>query len=395
MNAAEWRATGALTSLYTVRMLGLFMILPVFALYARDLPGATPMAIGLALGIYGLTQALLQIPFGIASDRFGRKPVIVVGLLLFAAGSLIAALADNLTWIIVGRALQGGGAIAAATNALLADLTRESKRTQAMLVLGIGIGASFMLALMLGPLLETVIGVPGIFGMTAGLALLCVPLLIWAVPRAPAAAAAHAGIGRDIKTVLADGQLLRLDAGIFILHAVLTALFLALPGVLEDQAGLPEARHWALYLPVMLTSLLLTIPMIHLAERRGHLKAVFLSAVALLALANAGLLLWQATLWHVAISLFVFFAAFNLLEATLPSLISRVCDAELRGAGMGVYSSSQFLGAFFGGSAGGMLVQRFGADGVFAGAALLAVCWLFLAVRLQPPVASRAVTSAD
>jgi len=393
MNAQEWRATGGLTSLYTVRMLGLFMILPVFALYARDLPDATPLAIGLALGIYGLSQALLQIPFGIASDRWGRKPVIIAGLLLFAAGSLIAATASTLEWIIIGRALQGSGAIAAATNALLADLTRDSERTKAMLVLGIGIGASFMLALMLGPLFETIIGVPGIFALTAVLALVCIPILLWIVPAAPAPRAAHAGIAGDLRTVLSNPQLLRLDAGIFILHAILTGLFLALPGVLKDAVGLPEARHWALYLPVMLGSLLLTLPMIHLAERRGHLKLMFMSAVALLALSNAALLLLPPTLFAVAGVLFAFFAAFNLLEATLPSLISRICPQNLRGAGLGMYSSSQFMGAFAGGSLGGLTAQYFGSAGVFAGSAILALIWLFLAVGLEPPAARETVES--
>ena len=214
MNALEWRATGGLASIYAVRMLGLFMILPVFALYAQDLPSATPFQVGLALGIYGLTQALLQIPFGMASDRVGRKPMIVFGLLVFAAGSALAAAADTIHWIIAGRALQGAGAIAAVTNALLADLTRERQRTTAMLVLGIGIGASFTLALMLGPVLDRWIGVPGIFGLTVVLALACIPLVIWVVPPAPAKRAAHAGILRDIRRVVADGQLLRLDAGI-------------------------------------------------------------------------------------------------------------------------------------------------------------------------------------
>lgn len=394
MNGREWRATGGLSGLYTVRMLGLFMILPVFSLYARELPGATPLGIGLALGVYGLTQALLQIPFGIASDRWGRKPVIIFGLLVFAAGSLVAAMASNLEWIIVGRALQGSGAIAAATNALLADLTRDSERTKAMLVLGIGIGASFMLALMLGPVLETIIGVPGIFAMTAIMALFCIPLLLFVVPSAPTPQAAHVGIGRDLKVVLSNPQLLRLDAGIFILHAILTGLFLALPGVLQDKVGLPEARHWALYLPVMLGSLLLTMPMIHLAERRGHLKAIFMCAIAMLALSNAALLL-TPTLTSIAITLFGFFAAFNLLEATLPSLISRVCPQTLRGAGMGMYSSSQFMGAFAGGSLGGVAAQNLGPHGVFAGSACLAIIWLFLASGLKPPVASRGATEAD
>lgn len=392
MNGPEWRATISLAAVYAVRMLGLFMILPVFALYAHDLPSATPVQIGLALGVYGLTQALLQLPFGVASDRFGRKPVIVLGLLIFAGGSVVAAAADTIHWIIIGRALQGAGAIGAVTNALLADLTRDRQRTQAMLVLGIGIGLSFTLALMLGPVLAGWVGVPGLFALTALLALVCIPLLLWVVPRPPPPAAAHSGIRADIGTVLADRQLLRLDAGIFILHAILTALFVALPGVLAQELGLEEARHWLVYLPVMLGSLALTLPLIQLAERRGLVKPVFLAAVAMLAVALAALVWAQASLAGVVVALFIFFGAFNLLEATLPSLVSRVCRSNLRGAGLGVYSSSQFLGAFFGGLAGGLGYQLGGASAVFIGAAVLALLWLSIAWGLQPPVARHLAT---
>lgn len=395
MNAGELRATGSLAGLYAVRMLGLFMVLPVLALYTRHLPDATPLRTGLALGIYGLTQALLQIPFGIASDRWGRKPVILAGLAIFAAGSLVAALASDVNWVIAGRALQGGGAIAAAINALLADLTREAERTKAMLVLGIGIGASFMLALMLGPVLDGVIGVPGIFMLTTVLALVCVPVLIWAVPSAPPPRAAHANIWRDMRRVLGDRQLLRLDAGIFLLHAMLTALFVSVPVVLDGRLGVPKVQHWMVYLPVMLASLVLTLPLMHLAERRARLKEVFLTAVAVLAVANLSLIWLETTLAGLVVALFAFFGAFNLLEATLPSLISRFCPEHLRGAGMGVYSASQFLGAFCGGLLGGIASRYAGAVGVFGVCAGLATVWLVIAAGLRAPVARSQTAGAD
>lgn len=396
MNSLEWRATAGLASVYAARMLGLFMILPVFALFARDLEDATPVRIGLALGIYGLTQAALQIPFGMVSDRLGRKPVIVAGLLLFAAGSLLAAMSRDLDWIIAGRALQGSGAIAAVSNALLADLTRAEYRTQAMLVVGIAIGAAFTGALMLGPVLDAWIGVPGIFAVTAVLALACVPLVWFVVPRPGASRRqAHAGIGRDMRAVLASPQLLRLDLGVFVLHACLTAIFLAVPAALSDRGGLPAAEHWRVYLPVMLASLALTLPLIHLAERRGLLKQVFTIAVAALAVATAAMIWAQNGLWPLVACLLVFFGAFNLLEASMPSLLSRLCDPTLRGAGMGAFSSCQFLGAFAGGALGGVAQDLLGNAGVFAAAAALCLIWLGFAVGLQPPVASVSAAGAD
>jgi MFS family permease len=396
MNVLEWRATGGLAAVYAARMLGLFMILPVFALFARDLVDATPVRVGLALGVYGLTQAALQIPFGVASDRIGRKPVIVFGLLLFAAGSLLAAVSRDLDWIIAGRALQGSGAIAAASNALLADLTRAECRTQAMLVVGIAIGAAFTGALILGPVLGAWIGVPGIFAVTALLALACIPLVWFVVPR-PAAGRGrtHAGIGGDLRAVLAAPQLLRLDLGVFILHACLTAIFLAVPAALSDRAGLPVGDHWRVYLPVMLASLALTLPLMHLAERRGHLRRVFLFAVTLLAAAVL-LMTWaQDALWSLIAVLLLFFGAFNLLEASLPSLLSRLCDPALRGAGMGVFSSCQFLGAFAGGVLGGVAQSCFGNTGIFLGAAALCLGWLLVAAGLRPPVAPGRVPEAN
>lgn len=395
MNAGEWRATGTLAGLYTARMLGLFMVLPVLTLYVRELPGATPLAVGLALGIYGLTQAFMQLPFGIASDRLGRKPIILLGLVIFAAGSVLAATADTVVWLIAGRALQGAGAIGAAVNALLADLTRDSERTKAMLVLGVGIGASFILGFILGPLVDIWIGVPGIFLLTAFMALVCMPILIWGVPPAPRPRAAYSGIRRDLRLVLTDRQLLRMDAGIFLLHAMLTALFVRLPIVLGVKLGVPEVHHWLVYLPVMVASLALTLPLMQWSERRGHLKPIFMGAIGVLALANFSLIWLADSLMGVVVALLAFFAAFNLLEATLPSLISRLCPQQLRGAGMGVYSSSQFLGIFVGGALGGLAVQYAGGMGVFGMCAVLAVIWLGIAAGLRPPVARTAEAQAD
>ncbi|MDN5938804.1 MAG: MFS transporter [Salinisphaera sp.] len=395
MNALEWRATGSLAGLYMARMLGLFMVLPVLTLYARDLPGATWVGAGLALGIYGLTQAALQLPFGIASDRVGRKPMILAGLVIFAAGSLLAATANDINWLIAGRALQGAGAVGAVVNALLADLTREAERTKAMLVLGVGIGASFILGLVLGPLLDLWIGVSGIFVLTACMALVCMPVLIWGTPAAPPPRAAHAGIGQDLRRVLSDRQLLRMDAGIFLLHAMLTALFVRLPVVLSSELGVGEQQQWLIYLPVMMVSLVLTLPLMHAAERRGRAKEVFLGAIVLITLADLALVWLDHWLVGVVAALLAFFGAFNLLEATLPSMISRLCPQQIRGAGMGVYSSSQFLGIFFGGVLGGLAAKYGAGFGVFGLCAVFGAVWLIIAAGLEPPVAQATEAQAN
>jgi len=391
----ERRATASLALIYIFRMLGLFLVLPVLALYADDLDGSTAFKIGLAVGAYGLTQALLQMPFGLASDRLGRKPVIVFGLCLFAAGSLLAGLARDIDWIIAGRALQGAGAIAAAVSALLADLTRDSVRTRAMLVLGVSIGASFALSLILGPVLNTWIGVPGIFLLTSVLGLIAIPLVLWVVPAAPEPIRTGDHFLISLRRVLGDGNLLRLDAGIFILHAILTASFIAVPLSLRNEAGLATAEHWKVYLPVMLVSLFGTMPLIHVAERRGHFKAVFLAAVTLLGLASLGMAWGHAQLLALVSGLFVFFAAFNMLEASLPSLISRMAPAADKGAALGVYSSAQFMGAFCGGVIGGALLGWSGLTAVFLAAAVMTICWLALAWRLNPPPARDTATAIE
>jgi MFS family permease len=386
MTAVERRATLGLAGVYGFRMLGLFLILPVFALYAEGLPGATPLLTGLAIGIYGLTQAALQIPFGLLSDRIGRKPVIFAGLALFALGSLIAALADDVWMIILGRAIQGSGAVSAAVMALAADVTREEQRTKAMATIGMTIGVSFMLAMFAGPILDRWVGVSGIFWFTTLMALLGIAIVGLVVPT-PAKSQVH----RDAETVpamfgrvLRDASLLRLDFGIFALHLTLTAVFLAVPLVLRDL-GLEPVKHGLLYLPVMVGSILAMVPFIILAERRGRAKGVFLGAV--LTFGASLLLMGQVThsFWPFVLALTVFFVAINLLEAMLPSLVSKFAPVEAKGTAMGVYSSSQFVGAFTGGLLGGWTHQHLGLTAVFVLGAVVSLVWLVAALGMRRP----------
>jgi predicted MFS family arabinose efflux permease len=387
MSRGEWRAALSLSGVYALRMLGFFMILPVFALYAEGLEGVTPALTGLAIGIYGVTQALLQIPAGLLSDRIGRKPVIIIGLLLFAAGSLVAALADSILIIILGRALQGAGAIAAAIMALTADLTREEHRIKAMALIGMSIGISFAAALVLGPVLDQWIGVPGIFALTAVLAV-CGMLVVAFVVPTPQSQHVHRGseaVPAQFGRVLRNGQLLRLDFGILALHAIMTATFVVMPLVLRDETGVAAADHWKIYLPVLVCSVAAMVPFIILAERRGRIKPVFLGAITLLALVQFGLYGLPATLAGTVVLLFLYFTAFNLLEAMLPSLVSRAAPADCRGTAMGFYSSTQFFGAFVGGALGGWLHGQFGLHSIFVVAAAGALVWLGLAASMVPP----------
>ncbi len=398
MTWSEKRAAAGLAGIFALRMLGLFLILPVFALHARDMAGATPILIGLAIGAYGLTQALLQIPFGMLSDRIGRKPVIFGGLILFAIGSVVAALADDIGGVIVGRVLQGSGAIAAVVMALTADLTREEVRTRAMAGIGISIGMAFALALVLGPLLGHWIGLDGIFWLTAALAVGGMLILALVVPTPE-----HSSVHRDAEPVasqlggvLADRELLRLDLGVLILHMMMTSLFLVLPLSL-DTYGLEAAHHWSVYLPVLVLSMAAMVPFIIQAEGKGRMKPVFLGAILTLALALAGLYLLNASLMLLAFFLFLFFTAFNLLEASLPSLISKIAPAGAKGTAMGTFSTSQFAGAFFGGLAGGWVHQRFGADTVFLFCAVMALLWLLIAWSMRSPgrVSSQVIRIGD
>ena len=385
MNSIERRATTALSAIYALRMVGLFMLLPVLSLHLDGFAGS-PALIGLAIGIYGFSQALLQIPFGLLSDRIGRKPVILFGLLLFACGSVVAATADSTMEIIVGRALQGSGAIASSIMALLADLTREEERTKAMAVIGMTIGASYMASLVVGPVLAGVVGVSGLFWLTALAAFAMMIILLWWVPKAPRS---H---HRDVQPVpaqfaeiAADRQLLRLDLSIFMLHAVMTANFVVLPLMLRDQTGLAVESHWLLYLGVVSASIFLMVPMIIVAERHRRMKQIFLISIALLAVAQCGLWLGAGQLWMVALSLFLFFVGFNVLEASLPSLISKAAPVTSKGTALGVYSTAQFLGAFAGGALGGLLLAKGGMALLFGVSMVSILVWWLIAATMTPP----------
>jgi len=385
MTGSERRAALSLAGIFSLRMLGLFMIYPVFALWARRLPDATEFSIGLALGVYGLTQALFQIPLGFLSDRLGRKRIIAAGLVLFASGSAVAALAHSIDGIILGRLLQGAGAVGSAVLALAADLTREEHRTKAMAIIGMTIGASFSLALVVGPILNRWIGVPGIFWLTAVLALLGIGVLYGLVPQ-PLVSSVHAEaepVPALFKRVLTDRELLRLDFGIFVQHAILTASFLSVPFVLK-QAGVALHNQWFVYLPVLVVSVIFMVPLIIMADR-GRMKPIFLASVATLGVSQLLLLLGHGGLPVVIVALLLFFIAFNLLEASLPSLISRVAPAEAKGTALGIYSSSQFFGIFVGGALGGWLQGVWGLTGVFGLCAALTGLWLVVAIAMRPP----------
>jgi MFS family permease len=387
MTPVETRAAFSLAGIFSLRMLGLFLILPVFALYAEELVGVTPLLIGIAIGAYGLTQALLQIPFGMLSDRIGRKPVIIAGLLIFAAGSLVAALADSIWGVILGRALQGSGAIAAAVMALLADLTQEQNRMKAMAVIGMSIGFAFAVSLVLGPILNVWIGVPGIFWLTALLALAGILVILLYTPD-PVESHFHRDTEpqpAQFSRVLGNPGLLRLDAGILILHMILTSVFVALPLALRDSANLQSGDHWMFYLPVLLLAMGLMIPFVVIAEKRRRMKGVFLVSVCSLVVAELGFLALHETVWGLAFSLLLFFTAFNILEATLPSLIAKTAPADSKGTAMGVYSTSQFVGAFLGGLLGGWMFSRFGFSGVFLLGAGMAGFWLLVAAGMEQP----------
>jgi len=389
MTRAEKRAASGLAAIFGLRMLGMFLILPVFALYAEDLPGGdNHTLVGLALGIYGLTQALLIIPFGIASDRIGRKKVIIFGLIVFALGSFLAATATDITWTIAGRALQGAGAISAAVTAMLADLTREEHRTKAMAFIGSTIGIAFAVSLVAGPALNRVIGVPGIFALTGILALAAIWVVkVW-VPD-PANSHFHADAQANparLKDVLRNRQLLRLDFGIFALHAAQMAMFVVVPVALKNS-GLAAADHWAVYLPVLLGSFVLMVPAIILGEKRGQMKPVFIGGVALMLLAQLGLAFGIGNFWGIVWALFFYFVAFNLLEASLPSLISKLAPASAKGTAMGVYNTAQALGLFFGGVFGGWLAQHYGFAAVFIFCVVLMAAWLLASLSMKAPPA--------
>lgn len=393
LSQTEKKVAFSLASVFGLRMMGLFMIMPVFALYGQHLEGFSPLWVGVAIGAYGLTQALLQIPMGILSDKYGRKPIILVGLFVFAIGSLVAANADTIYGVVAGRALQGMGAIAAAVLALAADLTRDEQRTKVMAIIGMCIGFSFALSLLVGPIVAQYLGLSGLFAITALLAVLgmlivqvLVPNPISQAPRGDTVAAPE-----KLRRILCDPQLFRLDAGIFILHLVLTAVFVALPLDLVD-AGLAKEQHWMLYFPAFMGAFFLMVPLIIIGVKRNNTKGMFQIALLLMMLALGGMALFANNLVVLSIAVVLFFTGFNYLEASLPSLIAKFCPVGDKGSAMGVYSTSQFLGAFCGGLLGGGAYQLMGATAVFSVAIGLMVVWYLLTFGMKNPVLLKSYT---
>lgn len=392
MHTKEKTAVSSLAVIMAFRMLGLFMILPVFSLYVGKIPHATPFLIGLALGIYGLTQACLQAPFGMLSDRIGRKPVIAAGLLLFALGSIVAGCSHSIYGIVFGRALQGTGAIGSTTLAMVADLTRDEERSKAMAILGMSIGLSFSIAMIIGPIINAWFHLNGIFWTTAILAGIGLLLLFTVVPTPPRITTPHpqAPSSRsNLHTVLKNTQLLRLNLGIFVLHSMLTAMFIAIPIMLTHMAKLNQHAQVLLYLIVLVCAFSVTVPLIIIAEKQRKMKPLFVAAIGALILAQLLLIAFHHSAIDIGIILLLFFAAFTLLEASLPSLVSKISPLHKKGTAMGIYSTAQFFGIFIGGSSGGLIFSHFHIIGIFIFCAILGIIWLIAAVTMaQPPYLS-------
>jgi MFS family permease len=389
MSPLELRASLSLASLFALRMLGLFLILPVFAVHAPQLAGGGDQTlVGVALGVYGLTQGILQIPSGMASDRYGRKRVIVIGLLLFALGSFVAAWAPDIRMVILGRAMQGMGAIAAPVTALAADITREEHRTKAMAMIGGSIGLAFAVSLVAAPALYHSIGMEGIFVFAGVLSLAAICMTLFVVPAEPPPGGGDPGRrvrSGALRETLRNAEQLRLNLGIFSLHVVQMAIFVVIPAAFVRYGGLAVAEHWKIYLPVVIGSFVLMAPPLIQAERRGRLKFLFLSAIVLLLVVELGFAVCYANFGMAVALLLAFFVAFNVLEATLPSLVSRMAPAASRGTALGVYNTTQALGLFVGGAVGGWLAGRFGDSAVFVFGIAIVALWLGTAWRMRIP----------
>ena len=388
MSSTERRSTISLASIYALRMLGMFLILPIFAIYAQTLEGGQDHTmVGLALGAYGLTQVLLQLPFGIASDKYGRKKVIYVGMLIFVIGSVVAAMGTDIVTVIIGRAIQGAGAVSAVVMALVADSTREEHRTKAMATIGGTIGVTFAVSLVAGPLLNQSIGVSGIFWMTAIFAIFAMGVVKFLVPD-PVSSHFHSDAEtapNKIKEVLRNTQLLRLNFGAFSLHAAQMAMFVVVPFALKETSGMNENQHWLVYLPVLTVSFVMMLPAIIYGEKRAKLKPVFIGAVAIMLFAQLLFAVNIHSFGGVVSALFFYFLAFNLLEATLPSLISKMAPAASKGTAIGVHNTAQSLGIFIGAVAGGFLSESYGFSSVFIFCAVLMAFWLISAFGMKTP----------
>jgi MFS family permease len=380
MSAPELRATVSLAGIFALRMLGLFMIMPVFSVYAKTIPGGeNVLLVGVALGAYGVTQSLLYIFYGWASDKLGRKPVIATGLLIFALGSFVAAMAHDMTWIIVGRVIQGMGAVSSAVIAFIADLTADEHRTKAMAMVGGSIGISFAVAIVGAPIVYQWVGMNGLFALVGGLSLLAIGVVLWVVPDAPKPVHVRAPFAEVLRNV----ELLRLNFGVLVLHATQTALFLVVPRILV-AGGLPVASHWEVYLPVMGLSFVMMVPAIIAAEKRGKMKPVLCGAITLILIGQLLLGTAPHTILSVAAILFVYFLGFNILEASQPSLVSKLAPGTRKGAAAGVYNTTQSIGLALGGVVGGWLMKSVGQDAVFYACSGLVLGWLIIAANMKP-----------
>ncbi|MBX2859126.1 MAG: MFS transporter [Cellvibrionaceae bacterium] len=386
--STQVRAVVSLALLYSFRMLGLFMVLPVMILYGSDYGSASPILLGLALGIYGLTQSVFQIPLGLLSDIVGRKPVIIGGLIIFALGSGVAALSSTVFGLIIGRALQGCGAIASTLMAMVADLTSEKNRTKAMAVIGASIGLSFTLAMIIGPLLAAKGGLSAIFWSALILSVCGIGIVIGLIPtpkRMSQSQRESVAIPSLIRDTTKNTELMRLNFGVFSLHLILMCCFIVVPPMLEGTLNLDRSRHWTVYLPVLLLAFIFMFPLIMMAEKRKKIKSVMLGSIALLLASMALLTIAENSAYFLLLVVFIFFVAFNTLEASLPSLVSKLAPAGAKGTAMGLFATSQFLGAFFGGLLGGWLAQSYGSHVLLVFCSLLALAWLGIALFMENP----------
>lgn len=385
MNALERRSTFALSSIFALRMLGLFMIVPVFSVAGQAYEYATPALIGLAVGVYGLTQAILQIPFSLIADRYSRKPLIVLGLLLFALGGAIAAMSDTIYGVIIGRAIAGGGAVSAVVMALLADVTREENRMKAMAMMGMSIGLSFVIAFSLGPWLTSVVGISGLFWVTTLMGLLAIAMLFLVPKTTRHHKNFQQGYLTQLKQVLKMGDLNRLHVSVFALHLLLTAMFIYVPSQLIDFADIPLAQHGLIYLPLLVISLFFAFPSIILAEKYRKMRGIFLTAIAGIIAGLIVMIFGFESKYILLLGLGLFFIAFNVMEALLPSWLSKAAPIQSKATAMGVNASGQFLGAFFGGILGGQLLMLNNTAlgwGILTGIAIL---WLLISFGLKQP----------